>query len=945
MRLKSCLHQINPLLSRPEVALRLLRLFALLLLAGILIGVYNFVRSTLNDSLSRRHNYMSGAIVQAQTFFTTRETLLESLSLSAVRQTAEQAQLPPATQDEIRLRQGNAGGEQWSIWLTERMREHLKHKQLNLLYISAAPQPRVERLYGAHPQAVTVPPSVLKHLVAQEPRMTRGDEGQWLTEQSAQSTQLYIFFALDPLVADSGWLGLEMDGNEVLAALSDQSAGEFMILNSQGALVLTNTPTYRLSQALLELQSDNFFGLIGGGWFPEQLVIRKQLKSTDWQLIYAFELRKLLHDLWPQLLGALLFSLLSAGLIHLLTRRVAQHFIVPALNRIQALVESEAFSRDVIQTAPVALCVLRRSDGQVVLENTLAQQWLGQGKAPGQRRDGWIRQVFDPDSSAPIDHVETAEGRHLHLSSVPTRYRGEDVLFCAFSDISTRKQVEAALDEARSLAESANEAKTLFLATMSHEIRTPLYGVLGTLELLGRTRLDQQQKHYLQAMEGSSATLLQMICGVLDVSKIEAGQLALELREFSPLDLACEIVQSYAAAAQAKGLQLYACLEWQLPERLVGDVARIRQILGNLLSNALKFTDVGRVVLRAHLVELEGNRCTIEWQVSDTGKGITEQDQMLLFEPFFQTSGNTNVVAGTGLGLPICLRLTRLMNGDMRVVSELGLGSSFSLSLPLQRAMDTAQTSFMPLLGPQIIYVRSPVRELAESLAGWLRRWGARVHLRLPGYIDAASGCVLLELHPGAIKHRLEPEWQGPLVLACAIGHHEPPRDRGWQVDISDLRAIHRAVSQAQGQPATEDETLIQSQHLPKLGLHVLVAEDNVINQLILKDQLEELGCSVKLAGNGDEALSLWHNERFDVVLTDINMPRLNGYELSRELRRLGCSTPIFGATANAMHGEEAQCLAAGMERCLVKPFSLRTLLSYLAPYAKAPPQPGPPDT
>ena len=598
-----------------------------------------------------------------------------------------------------------------------------------------------------------------------------------------------------------------------------------------------------------------------------------------------------------------------------------------------------------IQTAPVALCVLRRSDGKVVLENTLSHQWLGQGEARDLLCGGWMQQAFDPDGPERTDYFETAEGRHLYLNSVATRYHGEDVLFCAFSDISARKQVEAALNEARHNAEAANAAKTLFLATMSHEIRTPLYGVLGTLELLGRTQLDQQQKHYLQAMEGSSATLLQMICGVLDVSKIEAGQLELELRQFSPLDLACEVVQSYAAAAQAKGLQLYACLEWQLPEWLIGDVARIRQILGNLLSNALKFTDAGRVVLRAHLLELEGNRCTIEWQISDTGKGISEQDQMKLFEPFFQTPGDTSVIAGTGLGLPICQRLTQLMDGNMRVVSELGLGSSFSLSLPLQRATDNAGPYVTPLLGPQIIYVLSPVRELAESMAGWLRRWGARVHLRLPGYIDTNSDSVLLELHPGKIEHRLEPDWQGPLVLACGVGLNQARRDNRWQVDISDLRAIHRAVSQAQGRPATEDETLVPSHDLAKLGLNVLVAEDNVINQLIIRDQLEELGCTVQLAGNGDEALNLWRNNRFDVVLTDINMPKLNGYELSRKLRRLGCSTPIFGATANAMRGEEAQCLAAGMERCLVKPFSLRTLLSYLAPYAKATSQSGAPDT
>ncbi len=196
---------------------------------------------------------------------------------------------------------------------------------------------------------------------------------------------------------------------------------------------------------------------------------------------------------------------------------------------------------------------------------------------------GWIRQAFaEPD--APLDETfVTSTGRHLHLSSVATRYKGEDVLLCAFNDISASKQVEAALETARQSADAANEAKTLFLATMSHEIRTPLYGVLGTLELLSRTTLDSQQRDYLQALERSSATLLQLICDVLDVSKIEAGQLALELSEFSPLELVHEVVQGYSASALGKGLELYACLDPQLPLRLLGDPARIRQILNNLL--------------------------------------------------------------------------------------------------------------------------------------------------------------------------------------------------------------------------------------------------------------------------------------------------------------------------------------------------------------------------
>lgn len=941
MRLKSYLHQINPLFSSPEAARRLLRVVALILLIGLLGAVYNFLRTSFNNELSQRRSYMSSAIAEAQTFFTSREALLESLSLSAVhRSRGDDSNADPEsdTNEEFHLQLGAPNENQWSVWLTQRMRDYLQNKQLNLLYVRDGDPPQVQRLFRTQPESAYFPKMLLNKLSELDLDDVPPGEELWLMDHSAGAAHLYIFTRLDERFPNSGWLGLEMDGQSVSTALSDQSAGDFMMFNSQGGLIFSTTPSARLSADVQRVQGGSFFGFLGGRWWPDHLVIRKQLGSSDWQLVYSFDLHNLLKSLWPQILAALLISLLGMGLISLLTHWIEVRLISPALHRIQALIESEAFSRDVIQIAPVALCVLRRSDGRVVLENTLSQQWLGNGSERDQLCAGWIEQAFNPSRPNSSDYFETADGRHLYLSSAPTRYKGEDVLFCAFSDISARKQIEAALEEAKRLADTANEAKTLFLATMSHEIRTPLYGVLGTLELLSRTHLDNQQKDYLRAIEGSSGTLLQLICDVLDVSKIEAGQLALELSEFSSLDLVHEIIQGYAAAAQAKGLQFYACIEPQLPEVLLGDVTRIRQILSNLLNNAVKFTDSGRIVLRVRVDSRDGERSNILWQVSDTGRGIAQDDQALIFEPFYQTEGNTNVIAGTGLGLPICQRLTQLMNGNLRMVSELGLGSSFTLTLPLEASSTMPGTPMISPLLPEMIYVVSPVRELAESVAGWLRRWGARAQFSLPTQSDRCRGHVLIELHPGALEHRLEPDWQGPLVLASGDGHNEPRIHGGsWQVNTNNLRAIHQAVSQAQGLWVAQSEEHPDIRELKKLSLHVLVAEDNVINQLILKDQLEELGCSVELASNGEEALAIWRSGQFDVVLTDVNMPKLNGYELAKELRRLGCSIPIIGATANAMRGEEELCIAAGMNHCLVKPFALRALFNYLAPYERAP--------
>lgn len=922
MHLRRYLLQINPVLSTPEAARRLLRLFAIVLAIGILSGVYNVLVFTFNNELSQRRGYMSSAIAEAHTFFTNRQALLESLSLTAVRTPLQSlASTPMPENEETHLLLGSDPTHVWNFWLTRRLGDYLQEKKLGLLYVNTGEQPGIRWLYNVSSLPPGLPPGVLEQLRALDARSGAVNE-LWLSDQAGKRPHLYLFTRLDAQDAPTGWLGLEMDSQEVSTTLSDQSAGTFVMLTADGMQVFSNnTPA---DQQLCNAENDGFFGFIGSGLIPERLVIRKKLAASDWQLMYWIDLHSLLQGLWKQLLGALLFCLLSLTLILVLTRRFEQRLILPGLQRLQALVESEAFSRDVIQTAPVALCVLRCSDSKVVLENSLAQQWLS---------EDWLQRTFAATDDEGHDHVESIDGRHLYVHRATTRYKGEDVVLCAFSDITTRKQVETTLIEARRAADTANQAKTLFLATMSHEIRTPLHGVLGTLELLSRTRLDARQTDYLLALEGACATLLQLICDVLDVSKIEADQLTLELTEYSPVELAQEVVHTYSAAAIGKGLQLYACLDSHLPERLVGDVNRIRQVLSNLLSNALKFTDSGRVVLRARVLRHEGEGSSLLWQVSDTGKGIAEQDRLRIFQPFYQTEGNLRAITGSGLGLPICQRLTELMHGQLQLVSERGLGTSVSLILPLEVAPGAGYATPPYTLLAEPIYIVSPVRELAQTLAGWLYRWGARPHIGQPPASATAHG-QLLEVHPGVLQHRLVEGWSGPQILASADGRSEHlSGTQVWHVNLNNLPALHAAISQAQGIWAGREDDRHRTGEIRQLGLRVLVAEDNAINQLTLKEQLETLGCSVEVAADGEQALRRWQPGCFDVVLTDVNMPGLDGYGLAKALRLRDKSLPIIGATANAMRGEQELCLAAGMNHCLVKPFTLQALYNCLKHY------------
>jgi len=658
-----------------------------------------------------------------------------------------------------------------------------------------------------------------------------------------------------------------------------------------------------------------------------------QRGDQPWSAIYGLNYSHFFHSaLWPlsslALLLGTLITLCWGG-----SRWYRRQVINPARLAHERIAESVAFSRVIIDTAPTGLCVVRRSDGKVLIENQRAQQWPGTARLVSA-----LTGVHDSAESGET-HLEI-EGRHLQIGFVSTRYQAEDVRLYAFNDITRHIEDAQALEDARHAADAANEAKTLFLATMSHEIRTPLYGVLGTLELLGLTDLDPHQKTYLQTIQRSSATLFQLISDVLDVSKIESGQMAIEAVEFCPLDMLEDTLHTYAAFAQRKGLQLYSCIDPQLPDSVLGDPMRIRQILNNLVSNALKFTDIGRVVIRARVTARDAEYVNLEWQVTDSGVGIPEAQQAKLFDVFYQAP-DTASEGGAGLGLPICRWLAQMMDGEIKVVSEPGLGSSFTLKIRLP--LCSGALTNPPLIEPSAtpVYVQAPVRELAQSLCDWLNRLGIAAALAAaPTPEQDSRQAVLVDLLPS------EPAryWAGQRVL-CLPGAHSPPLHtaQGWVVDMHDVRAIATTVSLAQhGKHEQPPAALPQS--AGQLGLRILVAEDNPINQAIIKEQLEALGCSVTLAANGEQALQLWQPQAFDLVLTDVNMPLMNGYELARTLRAHDPQLPIIGVTANAMREEGVRCLAVGMNAWIVKPLSLQTLRAQLVKLCKvkAPVEPPP---
>ncbi|SDV01913.1 hybrid sensor histidine kinase/response regulator [Pseudomonas mucidolens] len=652
--------------------------------------------------------------------------------------------------------------------------------------------------------------------------------------------------------------------------------------------------------------------------------LRFKLSSggTDpWIGLYAISYQQFLGYAKRPLMAATGLLLLFMLIGWRLNRWYRVHIIEPAQRSSQSLAESEEFNRVMLDSAPVGLCVVQRSTETILLENQRAQQWQGTPELIALLKRDY------PELVPGEVQLEVA-GRHLQACFAFTRYQGEDVVLCGFNDITRRVDDSNMLEQARRSADEANKAKTMFLATMSHEIRTPLYGVLGNLELLELTSLDGRQHEYLQTIQRSSAVLFQLISDVLDVSKIESGQMAVEAKTFSPLDVFEDTVRSYSAAANNKGLKIFACADATLPPLLYGDAVRIRQVINNLLSNAIKFTDSGHITFRLRVTDIEHDHVSLQWQVSDTGIGISEQQLSHLFKPFSQV-GNSERTGGAGLGLSICSRLSEMMGANLRVVSEPGLGSSFSLHIRLPTIAGSLANSTDIDLEGMNIFVRAPLKDVEQSLIEWLARWGARAQT-LPVSDIENSNAILLDIDPVPVQAR---EWQGKHVIATESGSSHPLKTvRGWEVNAYDIRAIARALMQVARGTAPE-VTDGAPGPVAGMALSALVAEDNPINREILKEQLCTLGVRVTLAEDGEQALLRWGDGSFDLVITDVNMPKLDGYQLTRRLREVDPDVPIIGVTANAMREEGEQCLEAGMTAWLVKPLSLKTLHQTLSDY------------
>ncbi|MBN3173675.1 two-component system sensor histidine kinase RcsC [Pectobacterium brasiliense] len=667
----------------------------------------------------------------------------------------------------------------------------------------------------------------------------------------------------------------------------------------------------------------NYFGYVNG---YDELILKKSLPPTSFSIVYSLPLKVLLSHISALMINMLVLNMLSAILLFVLALVFERKMLLPAEVNAFQLEENEQFNRKIVASAPVGICILRINDGTNILSNELAHNYLNLLTHEDRLR---ITRIICEQQSKFVD-VMTSRNHHLQISFVHSRYRNENVAICVLLDVSARVKMEESLQEMANAAEQASQSKSMFLATVSHELRTPLYGIIGNLDLLQTKSLPQDANRLVAAMNNSSSLLLKIISDILDFSKIESEQLKIEACEFAPHEVISHITSNYLPLVVKKRLTLYCFIDPNVPVSLFGDPVRLQQVLSNLLSNAIKFTDTGCIIF-----EVGCRDGYLEFVVRDTGVGIQPREAVKLFDPFFQAgSGVQRHFQGTGLGLAICEKLVNLMDGDITIESEPGLGSLFGVRIPLYKA-HYAPAAINASLQGKTCWLRIRNARLEAYLLTLLQDQGLQVaryqnqtvspdDVMISDYaseedVTVRAHIVMSGSHNGLAQEVSDGHW----VQGTSTPQHLP--------DL--LEKIYR--SESEDRHRIEISPPLTSYVRAENGdIMILVVDDHPINRRLLADQLSSLGYQAMTANDGVDALGVLSKNHIDIVLTDVNMPNMDGYLFTRRMREQGLRFPVIGVTANALAEERERCLGAGMDHCLSKPVTLDTLQQALAHYS-----------
>jgi two-component system, sensor histidine kinase and response regulator len=517
-------------------------------------------------------------------------------------------------------------------------------------------------------------------------------------------------------------------------------------------------------------------------------------------------------------------------------------------------------------------------------------------------------------------------------------------------------QAVSELEEAKTKAEAANKAKSEFLATVSHEIRTPLNGVLGTTEVLLNTELSERQRRFGQIIHGSAKTLLSIINNILDFSKIEAGRVELDMVAFDPRNIVEEVQDLFNDMAEKKGLRFGSHVAPHLPRRLVGDAGRLRQVLTNLVGNAVKFTERGEVMIHVRPDEIAADKMRLRIEVRDTGIGIAAESQKKIFESFAQADqSTTRRYGGTGLGLAIARQLAQMMGGEIGVDSKVGEGSTFWFTVHLGISTEEAEDPKRRLLSGIRALVVDGLRSSREAFGAQLASLG--ISSRAVDHEDEAL--TLLQL-AGRVGQRFDVAFIDPAELDAdwlvkeirkdpAIGQtriillvSRLTDEEGDRADgIGEIELLLKPVRQSSLYDCLSTTILAKSPPAEAaaeraavsapFSARILIAEDNPVNREVAGEALRQLGCEVDMANDGQQAIESWESTSYAVILMDCHMPNMDGIDAAKIIRARECTDgrariPIIALTANARGEDYQRCIAAGMDDYLTKPLTLDEL-------------------
>jgi two-component system sensor histidine kinase/response regulator len=595
---------------------------------------------------------------------------------------------------------------------------------------------------------------------------------------------------------------------------------------------------------------------------------------------------------------------------------------------------------------------------------------LGQSMTRLGRRDEFVQLMQEQGAVGEFEsQLERTDGSLIWVCENTRAVRGSDgaVLYYegTLQDITVRKLAEEERQRAHQAAEAANTAKSEFLANMSHEIRTPMNGIIGMTELALDTELSLEQREYLTMVKTSADSLLTIINEILDFSKIEAGRLDLDLVDFDLRDSLADALRTLAFKAAEKGLEVACEVMPEVPAMVVGDSVKLRQVIVNLVGNAVKFTERGEIVVRVEAAGQDDKRVALRFTVSDTGIGVPKEKLDSIFEAFTQADGSTTrKYGGTGLGLTISKQLVDMMGGQLQVESEVGKGSTFNFTVRcgVSEQTVTAVQSATPidLTGMHVLIVddNATNRRVLEEV---LQRWQMKPTAVDSGWLafKALEGaqtrgepfalvlldCQMPEMDGFTVAERIRANatLTQPVMIMISSCTRKGDSARARQVGIachlskpikqSELRdAINRSLGQPvlpAAAPEPEAPTRVVVQKSTR-SLRILLAEDNVVNQKLAVRLLQRRGHNVAIATDGREVLKMLDRDRFDLVLMDVQMPNMSGFECAGAIRQVeklsGCHLPIIAMTAHAMTGDRERCLEAGMDDYVCKPINPRAM-------------------